>query len=80
MGTKGPFLRLKAQLGNDADHSPPFSAKVKNEQELYILPPSPKVPPQQVVGPLYLYFKHNFKNDSLQLATFLTCNFLLIIK
>jgi hypothetical protein len=27
----------KARLGRDADHSPPFSAEVKNEQELYFL-------------------------------------------
>jgi hypothetical protein len=30
MGTQGTFPRGKAQLGHDADHSPP-TAKVKNE-------------------------------------------------
>jgi hypothetical protein len=31
MGTGGSFPRGKAQLGCDADHSPPSSAEVKNE-------------------------------------------------
>jgi hypothetical protein len=31
MGTGGPFPGHKALLGRDADHSPPSSAKVKNE-------------------------------------------------
>jgi hypothetical protein len=31
MGTGGPFLRGKAQLGRDIDHSPLSSAEVKNE-------------------------------------------------
>jgi hypothetical protein len=37
----------------DADHSPPFSAKVKYEQELYLL--SPHVPPWHVAGQLPFY-------------------------
>jgi hypothetical protein len=40
MGTEGPFLGGKVRPGHDADHSPPSSAKVKNEWELYL--PSPK--------------------------------------
>jgi hypothetical protein len=36
----------------DADHSPPSSAEVKNEQELYLL--SPHVPPWHAAGSLYL--------------------------
>jgi hypothetical protein len=35
--TGGPFLRGRARLGCDTDHSPPSSAKVKNE-ELYSSP------------------------------------------
>jgi hypothetical protein len=31
MGTGGSFPGGKARLGRDADHSPPSSAKVKNE-------------------------------------------------
>jgi hypothetical protein len=31
MGTGGPFPGGKARPERDADHSPPFSAKVKNE-------------------------------------------------
>jgi hypothetical protein len=31
VGTGGPLLRGKVYLGHDADHSPPSSAKVKNE-------------------------------------------------
>jgi hypothetical protein len=40
MGTGVLFLRAKARLGCDADHSPPSSAKVENEKELYSSPPS----------------------------------------
>jgi hypothetical protein len=39
MGTGGPFLGSKARPGLDADHSPPSSAEVVNEYELYILSP-----------------------------------------
>jgi hypothetical protein len=39
MGTGGPFPGAKGRPGRDADHSPPSSAEVKNEQELYILSP-----------------------------------------
>jgi hypothetical protein len=31
MGTGGPFPGGKARLGRDSDHSPPYSAEVKNE-------------------------------------------------
>jgi hypothetical protein len=31
MGTGGPFPGGKAQLGRDADHSPPSSVEVENE-------------------------------------------------
>jgi hypothetical protein len=49
MGTGG-----KAWPGRDTDRSPPSSAEVKNEQELYLL--SPHVPPWCVVGQLYFFF------------------------
>jgi hypothetical protein len=39
MGTEGPFPGNKARPGRDADHSPPFSAEVVNEYELYLLTP-----------------------------------------
>jgi hypothetical protein len=39
MGTWGFFPRGKARLGRDADHSPPSSAEVKKEYELYLLSP-----------------------------------------
>jgi hypothetical protein len=54
VGTMG-----KAWPGRDADHSPPSSAKVKNEKELYLL--SPQVPLWRVVGSLYfseLFYLH----------------------
>jgi hypothetical protein len=35
MGTEGPFLGVKSRPGGDADHSPPSSAEVMNELELY---------------------------------------------
>jgi hypothetical protein len=37
MGTGGSFPGSKARPGRDADHSPPSSAEVKKEQELYLL-------------------------------------------
>jgi hypothetical protein len=39
MGTGGPFSGSKARPRRDADHSPPCSAEVVNEYELYILSP-----------------------------------------
>jgi hypothetical protein len=53
MGTGGPFPGAKARPGRDADHSPPSSAEVVNEQELYLL--SPQAPPWRVAGLLYLW-------------------------
>jgi hypothetical protein len=38
MGTAGPFSGGKAQPERDADHSPPSSAEIVNE-ELYLSPP-----------------------------------------
>jgi hypothetical protein len=35
IGTAGPFPGAKARPGRDADHSPPSSAVVMNEYELY---------------------------------------------
>jgi hypothetical protein len=43
MGTGGPFPGAKTRPGRDTDHSPPSSAEVKNEYELYHL--SPQAPP-----------------------------------
>jgi hypothetical protein len=61
MGTRGPFPRGKARPGSDADHSPPSSVKVKNEQELYLL--SPHAPPWHVAGLLYFFlFMDNGKS------------------
>jgi hypothetical protein len=51
MGTGEPFRGGKARPGRDADHSPPSSAEVKNEQELYF--PSPQTPSWRVAGHLY---------------------------
>jgi len=53
MGTGGPFPGGKARPGRDADHSPPSSAEVVNEQELYIL--FSPAPPWRVEGLLYFY-------------------------
>jgi hypothetical protein len=39
VGTGGSFPGVKARPGRDADHSPPSSAEVKKEQELYLLSP-----------------------------------------
>jgi hypothetical protein len=51
VGTRGPFPGGKARPGRDANHSPPSSAEVKYEYELYLL--SPHVPPWRVAGQLY---------------------------
>jgi hypothetical protein len=52
VGTGGSFPGGKARPGRDADRSPPSSAEVKKEQELYLL--SPKASVWSVTGPLYL--------------------------
>jgi hypothetical protein len=49
-GYRGSFPWGKARPGSDADHSPPSSAEVKNEKELYIL--FPQEPPWRVAGQL----------------------------
>jgi hypothetical protein len=41
-GTGGPFPVARARPGRDADLSPPSSAEIKNEYELYFL--FPKAP------------------------------------
>jgi hypothetical protein len=51
MGTGGPFPGGKERPGRDADHSPPSSAEVGNEWELYLL--SPQAPPWRVAEELY---------------------------
>jgi hypothetical protein len=53
MGDGVPFPRSKARPGRDADHSPPSSAEVVNEYELYLL--SPQAPPWRVAGLLYFF-------------------------
>jgi hypothetical protein len=53
MGTGSSFPWSKVWLVHDADHSPPSSAEVKKEKELYLL--SPNVSPWHVTGPLYLF-------------------------
>jgi hypothetical protein len=47
-GTEGPFPGAKARSGRDASHSPPSSAEVENEYELYFL--SSQATPWCVVG------------------------------
>jgi hypothetical protein len=54
VGTGCPFPGGKARPGCDADHSPPSSAEVKYEQELYLL--SSHVPPWHVAGQLYFTY------------------------
>jgi hypothetical protein len=53
VGTGGPFPGDKARPGRDADLSPPSSAEVKNEYELYLL--SPPAPPWRVAGQLCFF-------------------------
>jgi hypothetical protein len=63
-GHRESFPRGKARPGRDADHSPPSSAEVVNEQELYIL--SPLRLHRCVVGLLYLYCGKLAANFTLQ--------------
>jgi hypothetical protein len=56
MYTGGPLPGGKERLGRDADHSPPSSAEVMNELELYLL--SPQAPPWHVAGLLYFTLLH----------------------
>jgi hypothetical protein len=50
-GYRGPFFGGKARPGRDADHSPPSSAELKKEEELYFH--FPQAPPWCVAGQLY---------------------------
>jgi hypothetical protein len=50
MGTGGLFPGAKLRPGRDADHSPPSSAEVENEYELYLL--STQEPPWRAVKQL----------------------------
>jgi hypothetical protein len=56
MGTGGPFSGGKERPGRDADHSPPSSADVVNEKELYLLSPPPQAPPWRVTGLLSFFY------------------------
>jgi hypothetical protein len=56
MGTGGPSPGGKTRPGRDADHSPPSSAEVKNEQELYLF--NLQAPPWRVAGQLYCLLAH----------------------
>jgi hypothetical protein len=57
VGTGGSFPGCKARPGRDADHSPPSSAEIKKEWELYLL--APQVPPRRIAGQLYFYVVKN---------------------
>jgi hypothetical protein len=61
MGTGGSFPGGKARPGRDTDHSPPYSAEVKNEYELYLL--FPHVPPWRVAGQLYFIVKDRDESE-----------------
>jgi hypothetical protein len=52
-----------ARPGSDADHSPPSSAEVVNEQELYFLPPAPTQVCCGTSLPLPLLFKVLFLRE-----------------
>jgi hypothetical protein len=54
MGTGGSFPWVKARPGRDADHSPPSTVEIKDEEELYIVFSLSL----HGVGQLYLTFYH----------------------
>jgi hypothetical protein len=74
MGTGGSFPGSKARPGRDADHSPPSSAEVKKEHELYLL--SPKGASMERNGStlpfFYLYLSTNSGNilETVEMAVF----------
>jgi hypothetical protein len=65
-------INLRLKLGRDADHSPPSSAEVKNEQQLYLL--SPHVSPWRVAG--QLFFKLKSCINSCAVAQAVSCGLL----
>jgi hypothetical protein len=65
MGTMGPFSGGKVRQGRDADHSPPSSAEVENEWELYLL--SPQAPSWRVVGHIFIVEAPSFNFSSSEL-------------
>jgi hypothetical protein len=73
MGTGGPFPGAKVRPGRDADHSPPSSAEVKNEQELYLL--SPQAVKRRVVGQI-LAVDAAHKNEELNWIILTVENFI----
>jgi hypothetical protein len=56
LGNRGPSPGGKTRPGHDADRSPPSSAEVVNEYELYLV--SPQAPPRCVAGLLYFTLLH----------------------
>jgi hypothetical protein len=58
MGTGGAFPGGKSRPGRNADHSPPSSAEVRNEYELYLL--SPQAPSWRVAGQLFVTDTESF--------------------
>jgi hypothetical protein len=67
MGTGGSFPGDKVRPGRDADHSPPSSAVVKNEQKLCLL--TPHLPPRRVAGQLYFLLYFYFFNYGNKIAS-----------
>jgi hypothetical protein len=53
----GLFPEGKARTGRDANQSPPSSAEVKNEQELYLL--YPLAPTRRLAGQIYFLLLRN---------------------
>jgi len=73
MGTGGPFPGGKARPGRDADHSPPSSAEVMNEQELYLLSP-----PKRLVVSSDTALAFNFVKKCLETVS--DCNMIPVLR
>jgi hypothetical protein len=81
MGTGGPFPGGKARPGRDADHSPPSSAEVKNEEELYLPPPQTplwRVAGQPTLLPHVFPEQDEFKNLKKQIGPYCLRNLCLL--
>jgi hypothetical protein len=82
MGTRSPIPGGNAQPGCDVDNSPPSSAEVMTELDLYLL--SPQAPPWHVAGLLYFLLHYLIMHNQFFIlpipSSFLNANTLVFFK
>jgi hypothetical protein len=74
----GPFPGIKALPGRDADHSPPSTAEVENESELYLL--YPLAPSWLVVRQLLKWGLEIFSSLLLIIVMYIIIIIIIIVK